>query len=481
MDVEETQTKLATWAQDPGFRFDDVYNFITYPGWLRRAYCSVKSNSGSQTAGVDGQTVKDFGKDLEENLKDLSRSLKSESYEPGPVRRVYIPKRNGGERPLGIPTVRDRVVQEALRMLLEPVYETDFSQYSFGFRPGRRTHDAIKAVCMEMAPAAYNYKPYIIDADIKGFFDNVGHRVLEQILQKRITQKKVRDLIWKFLRAGVMEEGRRRKSLAGTPQGGIVSPLLANIYLNELDQWVKQWTDLSRPEANRRRNGGKGLWRYVRYADDFLLLTNGTKENAEAMMERVEDFVNKRLNLSLSEEKTDLVHAEDEGVDFLGYHLEARHPEDGGGATWTVRQEAYQNVKGAIRARTESRTDASARMRVREINYVLRGWAGYYKFATDAAKRFSDLNHFTWHRLTHWLAEKYRCSRRHLCANILDRANPISINGVEMVGLTSPPDESGGFLLTRQARLPVLRITLSQDHARSAQRRPASYCVLQSH
>lgn len=438
MDVEETQAKLATWAQDPEFRFDDVYNFITYPSWLHRACCSVKSNSGSRTAGVDGQTVEDFDKDLEENLKGLSKSLKSHVYDPDPVRRVYIPKGNGEERPLGIPTVRDRIVQEALRMLLEPIYETDFSQNSFGFRPGRSTHDAICVVYQRMAPAIRGYMPWIIDADITGFFDNVDHQVLEQILQKRIAQQKVRDLIWKFLKAGVLENGRRRDTLAGTPQGGIVSPLLANIYLNELDQWVKKWTDLTNTEAERRRKSGKGNWTYVRYADDFLLLTNGRRKRAELMTERVENFVSERLNLSLSEKKTSLAHAED-GIDFLGYHLEAKPMRDGGGVKRTVPKEAVRDVKTKVRALTDRGTDVSARMRVERINSVLRGWANYYKFATNASKVFGNLEYFTWHRLTCWLARKYDCSRRYLVANILDSKSPISIHGMELVDIQAMP------------------------------------------
>lgn len=442
MDVEETQTKLATWAQDPEFRFNDVYNFITYPGWLRQAYHSVKSNSGSETEGVNGQTATDFGEDLEENLKELSQSLKSESYDPDPVRRAHIPKGDGEERPLGIPTVRDRVVHEALRMLLEPVYETDFSDDSFGFRPGRCTHDAITVVHQCVSPANGNYKPWIIDADIKGYFENVDHQILEQILQSRITQQKVRDLIWKFLKAGVMEQGERHKTLAGTPQGGIISPLLANIYLDTMDQWAKNWTNLTTVEARRRRRSGKGNWTYVRYADDFLFLTNGTRKRAELMMERVENFVDEKLNLSLSEKKTDLVHAKS-GIDFLGYHLEARPLRDGGGAKRAVPKEAIRDVRTKIRALTDGGTDVSVRLRVKRINAVLRGWANYYRFATNASEVFNNLEHFTWHRLTYWLAEKYRCSRGYLVANILDGKNPVSIHGVEMVDIQTMTENYG--------------------------------------
>ena len=192
MDVDETQKKLAVWSQDPDFRFDDIYGFLYKREWLYHAYRSVKSNSGSGTAGVDGQTMRDFKEDLDEHLTDLQKSLKSESYDPRPVRRTYIPKGDDEVRPLGIPTIKDRIVQEAARMVLEPIYETDFSDYSFGFRPNRSTHDAIKMV---KQPITFLNACWVIDADIKGFFDDVNHRILEQTLQDRISQQKFRDLI----------------------------------------------------------------------------------------------------------------------------------------------------------------------------------------------------------------------------------------------------------------------------------------------
>lgn len=461
MDVGRKQTDIATWAQDPDFRFDDIYNFITYKDWLHRAYLSVKTNAGANTAGIDGETAEDFADNLDENLKDISQQLDSESYDPDPTRRVYIPKGNGEKRPLSIPTVRDRIVQESLRMLLEPVYESDFSQYSFSFRPGRSTHDAIKIVRSCFSRTA-GYMPWIIDADISGFFDNLSHMILEQTLQDRITQEKVRNLIWKFLKAGVMDGDRMMKSVAGTPQGGILSPLLANVYLDKLDQWVKQWTDLSHQAGKRRRRSGKGNWTYVRYADDFLLLTNGTRKKAETVKGRVEGYIEDELKLSLNEEKTGLLHAEDEGVNFLGYHLEARHPGDGGGGVSEIPQEAVQDVKQSIRRRTEGDTDLSARRRFRGLNYVLRGWANYFKYATRTSQVFGKVQHFAWKRLTCWLAEKYRCSVGHLCANVLDGLSPISINGVQMVDIRTMGTEYRESPLQRDHPYLDERVTRSE-------------------
>lgn len=448
MDVDEMQTKLATWAQDPSFRFDDIYNLLYDKNFLYQSYGRVKSNSGSRTAGVDGQTMEDFEKDLGRNLKDLRDRLKSKTYEPKPVKRTYIPKGDDEVRPLGIPTIKDRIVQESLRKVLEPIYETDFSDYSFGFRPNRCTHDARKSALTRVVTAKMMW---VIDADVKGFFDNVNHYTMMNILRDRITDESVRDVIWKFLKAGIMEEGKYRHSTLGTPQGGIISPLLANIYLNELDQWAKKWTDLTSYEKDRRRENGKGNWHYVRYADDFLFLTNGVKEKAEGMKERIGDFVEEELDLTLSAKKTELVHLND-GLEYLGYRIERKA--NTGGTRRTIPKEAERDLKDKVIAATKGNTDVSVRAKFKALNAVLRGWSNYYKFATDAAKVFSDLDTFVWHRVTHWLAEKYKCSRGYLWDNILENSSPLRANGMTLYTMAgdsstyrkSPTDKGHPYL-----------------------------------
>jgi group II intron reverse transcriptase/maturase len=435
MDVDEMQTKLASWSQDPDFRFDDIYNLVYDQDWLRRAYSKVEDNSGSRTAGVDGQTMEDFEEDLEGNLQELRKSLKSQSFNPKPVRRTYIPKGDDEERPLGIPTIKDRIVQEALRMVLEPIYESDFSDNSFGFRPNKCTMDAIVSVDSNMAPD-FVYKPWIIDADIKGFFDNVDHKTLEQIIQDRITDQKMRDLIWDFLKAGIMEDGIFRHSELGTPQGGIVSPVLANVYLNELDQWIEDWTEFSEAEYQARLKEGKPSWKYVRYADDFLILTNGSKGTAEEMLKRVGNFVREELNLELSDKKTELVHATD-GIDFLGYHLEAR--ETTGGAIRTVPKEAIRDFKDKVEAATNGGMEVSVRSKYRALNSILSGWANYYKYATNSHKVFNDLDNFVWHRLSHWLAEKFDCKR----SEIVNKAEDLDTLKLSGIGRTRMEDLAG--------------------------------------
>lgn len=410
MDVGETQKKLATWAKnDPEHRFFDIYHLLYDKNWLYRAYQAVKSNTGSKTAGVDGLNMSDFEENLENNLRDLQTSLRNETFTPKPVRRTYIPKGDGRERPLGIPTIKDRIVQETLRMILEPIYEIDFSQYSYGFRPNRNTMDALQVVKI-MTDEIHKYF-WVIDADIKGFFDNVNHQTLEQIIQDRIKDTQIRNTIWKFLKAGIMEDGNYRHSMLGTPQGGIVSPLLANIYLNELDQWVKQWTNIPRTEKNNRRRNGKGNWKYVRYADDFLMLCNGDKSETEQMESRLRNYLSNDLELTLSKKKTELVHVND-GFDFLGFHVERSINGIGEKQTQiTIPKESIKDFREKIYTATDKTKDkTSARARIMALNAVIRGWGNYYRYCWNAASTFNTLDHFIWKRMAHWLAGKYQTS-----------------------------------------------------------------------
>jgi len=402
MDVAKMQTKLATWSQDQSFNFDDIFNIVYDGDFLHEAWTNVSSNSGSGTPGVDGVTAEDFAEDLDGSLTDLRRRLKSGSYSPKPVRRTHIPKGGGEKRPLGIPTIADRVVQESLRLVLEPIYETDFTDRSYGFRPNRSCHDAIKVVNHSMAPQLRSYKHWILDLDIEGYFENVDHTTLLQVLQGRITDGDVQQLVWDTLKAGVKENGSVHVTGKGTPQGGVVSPLLANIYLNELDHWIRQWTDKTQNQRRRRRRRGRRTWQYVRYADDFLILTNGPKHHAERMMKRVEEYLDEELKLDLSEKKSELTHAQD-GLSFLGYHMQACT--DTGGCKMYVPKEAKEYIRGRIRRATGGPTDVSPNLKIRAVNCVVRGWAGYYQYCTDAAKVFSAIGKLLWSEMTGWLCK----------------------------------------------------------------------------
>jgi RNA-directed DNA polymerase len=223
----QKQMKLAMTAQkNPEHRFTNLYNLMHWEYWIRCATDAVLARPGSSTAGVDGTTRDGFKVDYDKEIIRLVESLKQKSYQPQPVRRAYIPKSNGKKRPLGIPVLRDRIVQEALRAILDPIYESDFWAHSYGFRKGRSTKDAI-AVVMSLANRGFYY---VIEGDLRSYFDTVHHRKLLSILKKRIADRDIIDLIWKFLKAGVMEDGLFARTETGLPQGGVISPVLANVY-----------------------------------------------------------------------------------------------------------------------------------------------------------------------------------------------------------------------------------------------------------
>jgi group II intron reverse transcriptase/maturase len=218
MNVGEMQRKLSSWAErDKKHRFFDLYHLLYDQDWLRLAHDYVAQNAGSRTAGCDGINMRIFDERLEEHLQQLAQEIKSETFKPQPVRRVHIPKANGKYRSLGISTIKDRIVQEALRMILEPIYEADFSQYSYGFRPNRRTMDAIS--CIQKWTHGQSKYYWIIEGDLTSYFDTIHHRRLVKILRRRIKDERIIRLIWKFLRAGVMEEKLFKETTCGVPQG----------------------------------------------------------------------------------------------------------------------------------------------------------------------------------------------------------------------------------------------------------------------
>jgi RNA-directed DNA polymerase len=288
VNVDEMQKKLSQKAtKEPEHQFENLYGLLCNEVWLRVAATETLSNTGSRTAGIDGITKSNFLGNLDGYIEQLRQALKTKGFEPAPVLRVYIPKPNSGKkRPLGIPNLLDRIVQNALRMILEPIWEPDFSTHSYGFRPNRSTYDAMTYIGKRLAaPSGQSYQ-WIIEGDITSYFDTIPHRRLIKAVKRRIADRDIRDLLWKFLRAGVMYQGEVQETLTGTPQGGIVSPLLANIYLHELDRYMElNALNPSKHERTKRRKQGQSNFLYVRYADDFVVLCNGTKAQAHAMKE----------------------------------------------------------------------------------------------------------------------------------------------------------------------------------------------------
>jgi len=306
------QTKLHRWAvADQGFRFDDVYNFVCDPATLVVAFERVAGNTGGRTPGVDGVRavhVKAFG--AEAYLIHIRTQLKAGAFQPLPVRERMIPKTGGKLRRLGIPTIADRVVQAALKLVLEPIFEADFRPCSYGFRPYRRAHDAIAEI-HHLGTQGYQW---VLDADIEACFDSIDHTALMDRVRRRVKDKRVLVLVKAFLKAGIMTElGQQEETTSGTPQGGILSPLLANIALSVLDEFAEQqWTSTmtTRWQRERRRRQGLGTWRLIRYADDFLVMVHGTQEHVEQLHDQVATVL-APIGLRLSPAKTRIVHFAD--------------------------------------------------------------------------------------------------------------------------------------------------------------------------
>lgn len=408
--VRKIQTKLHQWANDePDRRFVELFNLVCDPATLLVAGHRVKSNKGAPTAGVDGQTVRSIlaGRGEEGFLADLRADLKARRVMPLPVRERLIPKQSGKLRRLGIPTVRDRVVQAALKLVLEPIWEADFQPCSYGFRPNRRAQDAIAAIHL----LASNSYEWVVDADITACFDAIDHTALMDRVRRRIGDKRVLALVKAFRKAGVLTvEGTDRETLAGTPQGGILSPLLANLALSVLDDHVEQaWRAMGSPAARHwRRHKGLATYRLVRYADDFLILVSGTRSQAEALRDDAAAVL-APMGLRLSVEKTRIAHL-DEGFDVLGFRIQRQRKRGAGGQraiyTYPAKQ-AVAAIKATVRAMTKTAYDHTLAILLHRLNAVLRGWANYFCHGVSKAT-FDYVGQFAWNRVVRWLHRKHQ-------------------------------------------------------------------------
>jgi RNA-directed DNA polymerase len=342
------------------------------PKLVYEAWRAVRRNRGA--AGIDKVSIQMFEQNLEANLESLMRELKQRTYEPLPARRVYIPKdaKRTKFRPLGIPAVRDRIAQEVLRRLLSPIFEAKFHEHSYGFRPGRSCHQAVEKV-LELGRQGYRW---VLDADISGFFDNLCHRAVMRELSDVVADGNILGLVEKFLRAGVMEGGKFQATRVGTPQGGVASPLLANIALNVLDWHLDE-------------HG----YRFVRYADDFVVLCRSEHEAKEALA-LVQRLLGDRLGLSLSPEKTKVTRFHD-GFTFLGFDIKSRFVR--------MRAKSVENFKTKVREATRRHHNLDAEVVVR-LNRVIRGTANY--FATPWS-HCGD----AYRSLDRWIRMRLRCMK----------------------------------------------------------------------
>jgi group II intron reverse transcriptase/maturase len=371
--IRTLQRKLYAKAkQEPAFRFYALYDKLSRADILSHAYERVRANRGAP--GIDGVTFKaieaGIGKDA--YLAQLREELEQKTYRADGVRRVWIPKPDGSERPLGIPTIRDRIVQMAFKLVVEPIFEADFCEHSYGFRPQRSAHDAIDAI----AEALFRGQTQVIDADLSKYFDTIPHAKLMAVVAERIVDGPVLGLIRQWLKAPVIEEdeqGQHRPTggkgnRRGTPQGGVASPLLANLYLHLLDRiWVRH--DLE------RRLGA----RLVRYADDAVILCRHGTEKPMAVFTAVLE----KLDLTLNTRKTRVVDARADGFDFLGFHIAWRTSRRSGKGYPHVEpsKRAEQRIKDRVTELTaRRRTPVALEAMTGEVNRALRGWSGYFHY-----------------------------------------------------------------------------------------------------
>ena len=409
MRVLRIQSKLHRWVTDDRSRmFDDLFNLVCDPATLVMAWDRVRGNKGSRTAGIDGRTVSRIeGQCVEEFLAGLRESLKSGEFRPVPVRERMIPKANGKLRRLGIPTVADRVVQAALKLVLEPIFEADFEPCSYGFRPNRRAHDAIAEIHHH---ASRSYE-WVLEGDIEACFDNIDHTALMGRMRERVGDKRVLRLIKAFLKSGILSEDRVvRDTRTGTPQGGILSPLLANVALAVLDEHFAQlWQKTSRTWAARdwhRRRGG-ATFKLVRYADDFVILAYGSRQHVEDLTTEVAQVLS-TVGLRLSPTKTTVAHI-DEGFDFLGFRIQ-RHRKRGTDKSYVYTypsKASMQAVTRKVKAISRQSVEHPLEDVLQQLNWLLRGWAGYFRNSAAKAS-LNYLGYYTWHRVWRWIRRKHR-------------------------------------------------------------------------
>lgn len=500
------QRKLATWtATDKARRVDRLLRLISDPRWLKRAAEITLSSKGANTPGIDGVTKSELQEELGDCLIKVSYDLRSGQYQPQPARRIYIPKTNGKRRPLGIPTLSDRIVQRAMLMAMEPIWENDFHSLSYGFRPERSVHHAIRTVKLQLTDNSSTRGRWVIEGDLSSYFDTVHHKLLMKSVRKRISCKRFNNLLWRFIKAGHIEKNLFCAASEGVPQGGVLSPLLSNIMLNEFDQYLDgcylskkarkdRWywnhsIKISRKPAVEQNRQWKPAVAYCRYADDFVVIVKGSKKEAEAIRDQCQQYLENKLKLTLNMDKTHITHVND-GFVFLGHRIiRKRGPKGNMRVVSTipkVKAKAFSHslVKELSGDHSNSKID-----KVEKLNQKLKGWAQFYRHTDFTAKVYSKIDRIIFWKLAHWLAHKYRCSIRSIlkrwckrpAANkaktwdLFGKTNQGNLCGIALYRLVSSPK------LPFRWRLPEINPYLRDEIRNTVTSRYADVAMALSH
>ena len=432
------QRKLATWsATDQERKFDRLLRLIAHPVWLAEAARVTLASLGAKSPGIDGMDKSRLEPLLAQELERLRAELLAGAYHPAPARRVLIPKATGKPRPLGIPTLRDRIVQRAMLMAMEPIWESDFHRDSYGFRPQRSVHHAIRTVKLQLLDSTETKGRWVVEGDLTSYFETVHHRRLMRSVRKRIRDTRFLALLWRFIKAGHVDRGLFRAASEGVPQGGVLSPFLSNIMLHEFDAYLDanylskkarkdRWAwncgiQHGRPIAIRENRQWKPAVAYCRYADDFVVIVKGNKHHAEAIREECRAFLEGPLRLTLNMAKTHITHVND-GFTFLGHRIiRKRGPRGMMRPVSTIPKEKSRSLARKLTTALSGNDHVNTIDMVETLNRQLAGWANFHQYTDYTAHVYQHLDRIAFWKLAHWLARKYKTSIKALMRQYVKR------------------------------------------------------------